>query len=117
MYIDVTRSAASQLGLSVQMFDAKSLSEMEPAFDAMVKAGMEAVTIAQGGTSFQARAIIPKLAIDRRLPLCAYSKETFEYGALISYGPDQIDTCYRAAVYADHGGHPWGTARSISFAP
>jgi putative ABC transport system substrate-binding protein len=41
------------------------------------------------------------LALARHLPLCAYSRETFEYGALVSYGPDQLEMCYRAAVYAD----------------
>jgi putative tryptophan/tyrosine transport system substrate-binding protein len=101
MYIEVMESAADQLGLRLRTFEARSVAEMEPAFDAMVKAGMQAVTIEQGGTNFQARDIIPKLALERRLPLCAYSKETFEYGALVSYGPDQIETCHRAAVYVD----------------
>jgi putative ABC transport system substrate-binding protein len=83
------------------MFDARSMAEMEPAFDAMVKAGMQAVTVEQGGTNFQARMLIPKLALARRLPLCAYSKETFEHGALVSYGPDNVDTCRRAAIYVE----------------
>jgi putative tryptophan/tyrosine transport system substrate-binding protein len=101
MYVEVMRAAAAQLGLSLHTFEARSVEEMEPAFDAMVKAGMQAITPASGGAAFQARAIIPKLALARRLPLCAYSKETFEYGALVSYGPDQVDMCYRAAAYAD----------------
>jgi len=101
MYVEVMGSAAAQLGLQLQTFEARSLDEMEPAFDAMVKAGMQAVTPGQGGTAFQARAIIPKLALARRLPLCAYSRETFEHGALVSYGPDQSETCRRSAVYAD----------------
>lgn len=67
----------------------------------MVKAGMQAMTPAQGGTAFQARAIIPKLALARRLPMCAYSRETFEHGALVSYGPDQIEMCRRSTAYAD----------------
>ena len=41
------------------------------------------------------------MALDRQLPLCAYSRETFEHGALLSYGPDQIETCHRAAAYVD----------------
>jgi putative ABC transport system substrate-binding protein len=101
MYVDVMQSAANQLGLQLTTFEARSIDEMEPAFDAMVTAGMQAVTPEQGGTNFQARDIIPKLALSRRLPLCAYSRETFEHGALVSYGPDLIDTCYRSAVYAD----------------
>lgn len=101
MYVEVMGSAAGQLGLELRMFEARSLGEMEPAFDAMAKEDMQAVTVGQGGTAFQARAIIPKLALARRLPLCAYSKETFEHGALVSYGPDQIETCRRSAVYVD----------------
>jgi putative ABC transport system substrate-binding protein len=101
MYVEVMSSAASQLGLELRTFEASKLDDMEPAFDAMVKTGMQAVTPEQSGTNFQARAIIPKLALDRRLPLCAVSRETFEHGALVSYGPDQIETCHRSAVYVD----------------
>jgi putative ABC transport system substrate-binding protein len=101
MYIQVMREAAGQIGLELKTFEARSLDEMEPAFDLMVKTGMQAATIAQGGTAFQARAIIPKLALVRRLPLIAYSKETFENGALLSYGPDNVEMVRRSAVYAD----------------
>ena len=101
MYVDVMKEGADQLQLKLQTFDARALNEMEPAFDAMVKAGMQAATIAQGGTAFQARQTNPKLALDRRLPLCAYSRETFEHGALVSYGPSNLEAIYRSAVYAD----------------
>jgi putative tryptophan/tyrosine transport system substrate-binding protein len=101
MYVDVMQAAADRLALALHTFEARSVEDVEPAFDAMVRAGMQAVTPAQGGIAFQARAIIPKLALARRLPLCAFSRETFEYGALVSYGPDQLEMCYRAAVYAD----------------
>jgi putative ABC transport system substrate-binding protein len=94
-------AAADQLGLVLQTFDARSLQEIEPAFDAMARAGMQAVTPVQGGLFYQGRIIIPKLAIARRLPMLAYSKETFEYGALLSYAADQVEMCRRSAVYAD----------------
>jgi putative tryptophan/tyrosine transport system substrate-binding protein len=101
MYLDVTRMAADELGLSLQAFDARSRDELRDAFDAMVRAGMQALIPAQGGTSFQWRALIPQLAMEARLALCAYSRETFMPGALLSYGPDQIEMCHRAAVLAD----------------
>jgi putative tryptophan/tyrosine transport system substrate-binding protein len=101
MYVEVMKEGAAQLQLDLQTFDARALNEMEPAFDAMVKAGMQAATIAQGGTAFQARATNPKLALDRRLPLCGYSRETFEHGALASYGPSNLEAIHRSAVYAD----------------
>jgi ABC-type uncharacterized transport system substrate-binding protein len=101
VFIEVMGAAADQLGLALQTFDARSLQEIEPAFDAMTRAGMQAVTPVQGGLFFQARASIPKLAIARRLPMLAYSRETFEYGALVSYAADQVEMCRRSAVYAD----------------
>src|SRR6266446_4600170 len=72
IFIEVMRAAADQLRLVLQTFEARTLEEIEPAFDAMARAGMQAVTPAQGGLAFQARAIIPKLAIARRLPMLAY---------------------------------------------
>src|SRR5205085_773841 len=101
LYIGVMMAAAKELGLALTTFDARSMEEMEPALDAMAKAGMQAMLAAQGGTAFQARHIIPKLALDRKLPMCAYSRETFSPGALISYAPDQVEMCRRSAVYVD----------------
>jgi putative ABC transport system substrate-binding protein len=101
VFIEVMGAAADQLGLVLQTFDARSLQEIEPAFDAMTRTGMQAVTPVQGGLFYQARTFIPKLAIARRLPMLAYSRETFEYGALVSYAADQVEMCRRSAVYAD----------------
>jgi putative ABC transport system substrate-binding protein len=101
LHLDVTRSAASEIGLSVQAFEARSVPELEPAFDAMAAAGMQAVTVNPEGVPFQGRAIIGNLAITRRLALCAYSKETFESGALISYGASHSAICRHAPVYVD----------------
>jgi len=101
MYVDVTRAAADELGLTVQAFDARSREELDGAFDAMVRAGMQALIPAQGGTAFQWRSIIAELAVERRLALCVFSRETFQYGALLSYGPDQTEMCHRSAALVD----------------
>jgi putative ABC transport system substrate-binding protein len=101
LYIAVTQAAAAALGLVSQTFEARSLDELERAFDAMVAAGMQAVMINSDGLAFQGRSIIAKLAIARHLPLSAYSRETFEAGALMSYGPDYNQLCRRAAVFVD----------------
>ena len=101
VFVEVMQTAADQLGLVLQTFDARSLEEIEPAFDAMARAGMQAVTPVQGGLFFQAPTLTPKLALARRLPMLAYSRETFEHGALVSYAADQVEMCRRSAVYAD----------------
>jgi putative ABC transport system substrate-binding protein len=101
LYIDVTQASASALGLDIQTFEVRSLDDLEPAFDAMARAGMQAVAINADGLIYQGKAIIAKLAIERRMALSAYSRETFDAGALMAYGPDNIATCHRAAVFVD----------------
>jgi putative tryptophan/tyrosine transport system substrate-binding protein len=101
LYIKVTQDEAKVLELTSQPFEARSPDELEPAFDAMAKASMQAVTINAEGVAYQQRAIIPKMALARHLPLCVWSKETFDPGALMSYGPDQIAMCRRAASFVD----------------
>jgi putative tryptophan/tyrosine transport system substrate-binding protein len=108
--IEWTEAAAVKLGLTVQTFAARSLDELASAFDAMVKAGMQAVILsAAEGLPMQGRDVIPKLAIERRLALCTFSRETFEPGALMSYGTNQIANVRGAATYVDKilkGGKP-----------
>src|SRR5215475_8392078 len=101
LYTDVTDREATKLGLSNHTFSARSRDELEPAFDAMVKAGMQAVTINSEGLAYQQREFIANLAIARQLPLSVWSKETLEAGALMSYGADQPAMCRRAAVFVD----------------
>ena len=97
----VILAAGDQLGLQLQTFEARSLDEVEPALDAMAKAGMQGLILAQSGIGFQGRHIIPKVALALGLPMCAYSKETFEHGALLSYAADAIEMCRHSAIYAD----------------
>ena len=91
----------AELDLTNHTFSARSRDELEPAFDAMVKAGMQAVTINSEGLAYQQREFIANLAIARRLPLSVWSRETLEAGALMSYGADQVAMCRRAAVFVD----------------
>jgi putative tryptophan/tyrosine transport system substrate-binding protein len=100
-YIEESQVAAAKLGLTLQAFEARSLAELEPAFDKMSKAGMQAVTFAPEGMLFVGRAILAKSAIAHRLPTCVWSRETFEPGALMSYGPDELAIVRRTAVYVD----------------
>jgi putative ABC transport system substrate-binding protein len=96
------QAAAAQLQLRIQTFEARSIEQLEPAFDAMANAGFKAVTVGPGeGVPFTARALVAKLALARGLALCAYSRETFEPGALMSYGTDFVAITRRTAVYVN----------------
>jgi putative ABC transport system substrate-binding protein len=101
LYIDVTQAAAAKLDLINHTFEARTRDELEQAFDRMAQSGMQAVTINSEGVAFQHKEFIAKLAVARRLPLFVWSRETLEAGALMSYGPDQVAMCRRAAVFVD----------------
>jgi putative ABC transport system substrate-binding protein len=101
MYINLSQAAAAKLGLTIQTFGVHSPDDLETAFEAMVNAGMQAVTTNADGLGFTHRAVIAKLALARRLPLAAFAREPLEKGALLSYGVDNIAICRRAAVYVD----------------
>ena len=96
LYKRVTEAAAADLELENHTFEARSLAELGQAFDAMAKAGMQAVTINGEGVVYQHRAQVASMALAHRLPLGVWSKETFDGGALISYGADQVGMCRRA---------------------
>ena len=101
LYKRVTEAAAAALGLENHTFEARSLDELGRAFDAMVEAGMQAVTINGEGVAYQHRAKIAQMTLARRLPLGVWSRETFEVGALMSYGCDQVAMCRRGPVFVD----------------
>jgi putative ABC transport system substrate-binding protein len=101
VFVDETQAAASGLGISIQVFDARTQNELNSAFDSMVQSQIHGIIAASGGTIFQWRAVIAKLALEHRLPYCAFSRETFEVGALMSYGADQIEMCRYSVSYVD----------------
>ena len=101
LYIDLTQTAATQLGLTVERFDARSQDELKPAFEAMGRAGMQALVTNSDGLSYAQRELIGHLALKTRLPAAVYMRETLVAGTLLSYGPDSMAICRRAAVYVD----------------
>lgn len=101
LYRRVTETAAAELGLENVTFEARSPDELERAFEAMAEAGMQAVTINGDGLVYRHRSLVGKLALTHHLPLAVWSRETFDGGALMSYGPDQVAMCRRAPAFVD----------------
>jgi putative tryptophan/tyrosine transport system substrate-binding protein len=56
VYIDESRRAAAELGLSIQVFDVHTSEALKAAFDEMAKANMQALITASGGSLFVWRA-------------------------------------------------------------
>jgi len=101
LYLRQSSEAAPKLGLATQAFEVSLLGELDQAFDAMLKAGMQAVVVNAESLFYQGKARIAKLAIGRRLPTCVWVKELVDDGALVSYGVDQRAIARRVAVYVD----------------
>lgn len=100
-YIAECQSAATALGITVEPVDVRSLDDFERAFTEIAHANVQGVSVGANGLFFQGREVIAQMALKRGLPLIAYSKETFDAGALMSYGADQIPMFQHTAVYVD----------------
>ena len=101
LYVRQSNEAAPRLGLATQAFEVSSLGQLDQAFDAMAKAGMQAVVVNAESLLYQAKEKIAKLAVARRLPTCVWVREIVEQGTLVSYGVDQRQIARRVAVYVD----------------
>ena len=62
---------------------------------------MQALTINGEGLVYQQRVNVAKMTLARHLPLAVWSRETFEAGALMSLGADQVAMCRRGPVFVD----------------
>jgi putative ABC transport system substrate-binding protein len=100
-YIEESRVAAAALGITVQPVAVRSLDDFDRAFDQIVTARAAGVCVGANGLFFQGREVMAKLALKHRLPLVVYSLETFEAGALMSYGADIGPMFRRVAIYVD----------------
>ena len=100
-YIDESQVAAGALGITVQPVEVRSLRDFEAAFDQIVADRLDGVVVPADGLFYQGRGRLAESALQRRLPLVVYSRETLEAGALMSYGADQRAIFRRAGVYVD----------------
>jgi putative ABC transport system substrate-binding protein len=94
-------TAAKGLGLRLQFVGANGAEDLESAFDAAKRAGVQAILAHPSTFVAINRARIIELAIKNRLPVVYGSREHAEAGALMSYGPDLVDNYRRAAIYVD----------------
>ena len=88
----------------------RSHSDIEPVIDALAaQPGSGLVVLPDGGFTITNRAIIQGAVDRRRLPSITPYRQFALDGALMSYGPDDIDIFRRAAEYVDRllkGGEP-----------
>ena len=101
LYIDQSNAAAPKLGLTTQAFQVRTVGELEEAYSAMAKAGMQSVVVNAESLFYQGKEMIAKLELAHHLPTGVWVKEVVEAGVLMSYGTDQRAIARRVAGYVD----------------
>jgi putative tryptophan/tyrosine transport system substrate-binding protein len=92
-------SAARELGLQVLVLEARSGSDFEPAFAALVERGAGALVVGSQPLFTQNRDKLVMLASRHKLPAIYHLREYVLDGGLMSYGASQVATWHEAGAY------------------
>jgi len=95
------QSAAQRIGLSSQLFQARTAVELDDAFLAMKDAGVDSVVVLEGEMIFNNTQRIARIALDMKLPAIFFDSAFVVAGGLISYGPNFSEMHRRAAYFVD----------------
>ena len=93
--------AAKGLGLQLQPLRTKGADDLRSGFDAVKRAGAQALITHPSTFVVTNRARIIELAEKHRLPAIYQGAQYVEAGGLMGYGPDPLDNWHRAATYVD----------------
>jgi len=93
--------AARSLGIQPQLIDVRRPEDLPPAFDAAVKQRAEALIVGLDGVTQGNLRLVAELAAKQRLPSIYGDKEYANLGGLITYGPIELHSYYRAATFVD----------------
>jgi putative ABC transport system substrate-binding protein len=96
-----TREAAEALGVSLQVIDVRSPSDIEPAFLAATRGGADALVVLSSPLILFHRAQIAGLAATHRLPAIYPYADVVDAGGLMTYGVVFNDLFRRAAGFVD----------------
>jgi putative ABC transport system substrate-binding protein len=98
---NATAAAARALGLAPQVLDARSLADIERAFDAAVSRHAEALVVGSDTVVQTNQQRVVALAAAHRLPAIYTFRDFVDAGGLISYGVSLPDLYRRAAASVD----------------
>jgi putative ABC transport system substrate-binding protein len=93
-------AAAAALKLQLDVVNASRESDLELAFESMVRLRAGALLVAASGPFIAWRNQIVALAARHMIPTCFHRREYVEIGGLFSYGADFVDAYRLAGVYA-----------------
>lgn len=98
--VALAKEAAARLGLELVLKEVRDGAEIRAALGAF-PAGVDAIFLPRDSTVESRIADFVALALERRLPLCAPSRQQTEAGALVSYGFAHRQIGRQAARLAD----------------
>jgi putative ABC transport system substrate-binding protein len=93
--------ATAALKVKLQYLDVLDSKDIEPAFRAASKEGVEAILVLGSPVLNIERKRVVELAAKNRLPAIYYTGEFVEAGGLMTYGVSRNDLTRRAATYVD----------------
>ena len=96
-----TKAAAAQAAVSLVPFEFRSPDQFEAAFATFSRERADALLVPPDVTFNTHGRRIANLAISARLPTTFFTRLAAENGALMSYGPNQLENYRRAAIYVD----------------
>jgi putative ABC transport system substrate-binding protein len=94
------QESARQLGLRLLVRDARNDSDIEPAFESLVRDGTDAFVVAADPFLSSQRDRLVKLAAKHRLPAMWEWFDSIEAGGLMSYGTSIEESYRQVGVYA-----------------
>jgi putative tryptophan/tyrosine transport system substrate-binding protein len=94
-------SAVRELGLEARVYEARSEDELEAAFAAAARDGVQALYVPEFPLFLTLRAEIAAKAASARVPAIYTFREFVQAGGLMSYGADLPELYRRAAGYVD----------------
>ena len=98
---DAMDGAARILGLQLRRLEVREAQGLAEAFGTLTHERLQALVVITDGVTFNQRARIADLAIQKRVPLMCEVREFVVTGCLMAYGPSYGDLARRAAVYVD----------------
>jgi putative ABC transport system substrate-binding protein len=96
-----TKAAAAQAAVALVPFEFRSPDQFEAAFATFSRERADALLVPPDVTFNTHGRRIANLAMSARLPTTFFTRLAAENGALMSYGPNQLENYRRAAIYVD----------------
>ena len=97
----IIQAVAPSLGVDVSPVNMRDASDIERAIAVFARAPNGGLILTASGLATLHRNLIVTLAARHKLPAVYFERNFVAAGGLISYGPDFVDQCRRAAGYVD----------------